>query len=152
MTLLREEAKEKLCGWQSTQQSAFKPLPPYLLFVQMLHVNKCHWITVSNYNVVNRAAFADTVYIYDSGWPVGVSTQVKRAVCSFYQCRKDTLVFELMDVRRQQNASDCGVLTIAYATDLAHDEDPTTKQWDSDKMRNTFELVWRRGKWAASQP
>ena len=53
MTLLREQMKEKFCGWQSTQPGGLKPGQP---FVQLLHVQKSHWITVSNYCV---SAFAD---------------------------------------------------------------------------------------------
>ena len=37
------------------------------------------------------------VRAYDSGWPLGISTEIK-AVCTFYKCKDDTLNFELMDV------------------------------------------------------
>ena len=65
---------------------------------------------MSNLSAQSQAAFKDTARIYDSGWPLGVSNEVKKAVCSFYFCQGDTLVFELMDVKRQQNGYDCGVL------------------------------------------
>ena len=140
MTLLRDQTKGKLCGWQSTQPGGCKPIASTLPFVQILHVKKCHWITVSNYSVCNRAKFTNTVRVYDSGWPLGVSTEIKEAVCTFYKCKGDTLNFELMDVSWQQNSDDCGVFAIAFATALAHDQDPTAQQWDINHMRRHLQI------------
>ena len=61
--------------------------------------------------------------MYDSGKPLGISTEIKEAVCTFYKCKDDTLNFELMDVSWQQNSDDCGVFATAFATALAHDQD-----------------------------
>jgi len=135
MTFLREQTKKKHCGWQNMQPGGFKPTPPNLPFEQLLHVRKCHWVTASNCQVVTKSTFIDTVRIYDSDWGIGLITEVKRAVCSFFHCRQDMLHFEFMDVAKQQNANGCGVFALAFTTDPVHDVDPTRKQWDHQRMR-----------------
>ena len=40
-----------------------------------------------------------------------------------------------MNVVAQQNADDCGVHAIAYATELAHGTDPVLCSWDFENMR-----------------
>ena len=77
--------------------------------------------------------------IYDSVWPHGVSD----ALCSFYKCQRDTLDFEVMDVKRQQNMYDIGVLAAIH---IAHGQGPTLNQWDtSKKMRKHLELCLENG-------
>ena len=39
----------------------------------------------------------------------------------------------------QPNAWDCGVFTMACATDITHDRDPVLSQWDSTHMRKHLE-------------
>ena len=148
-SLLREQTKEKLCGWQSTQNikrgSMFKPIPQHLPFVQLLHVSGCHWITVSNYRVHDKGMFLDCIRIYDSASPTGVTMQLKKAICSFFRCTSDILNFEIMNVMKQQNLYDCGIYALAFATESANDKEPTLCHWDSQKMRKQLEICFERG-------
>ena len=42
----------------------------------------------------------------------------------------------MMDVEKQSNSSDCGVLAIAYAFDLCSGLNPCTVRFDHSKIRS----------------
>ena len=87
-SLLRDQTKGKVFGWQSTQCSKqdgmFQPIPPNSPFVQILHVHQSHWIVVSNIDGKSGGSFSDTVCIFDSGRPLKLSHSIKKMVCSFF--------------------------------------------------------------------
>ena len=67
--LLESQSKGKISGWQSTQcckrEGLFAIVPQSSRFVQILHVDSCHWVTTSN--VQSGEPHKDNVSIYDSG-------------------------------------------------------------------------------------
>ena len=144
--LLEAQTKGKIFGWQSTQLSKreglFVVLPPSCSFIQILHVGKCHWLTISNVNVHGGAPY---ICVYDSGRPTSVSVDVTRSVCSFFKCQSEVIRFDIMNVAPQTNAHDCGVYAIAYATELAHGADPVSCEWDVGQMRKHVLLCLESG-------
>lgn len=74
-----------------------------------------------------------------------MSMEVKRQICSLYRCESDTVMFEIMNVMRQQNSYDCGIYALACATELIYDKDPTLCQWDTQRMRKHLETCLERG-------
>lgn len=118
------------------KKDLFKPLPAKMPFIQVLHVNGNHWITVSNIRPKSDPTL-DSVGIYDSNWSstAVVAPNTMQQICSFFKSMAQSITFNMINVERQTNMSDCGVFSLAYATELAYWGDPSVVVWDSDKMR-----------------
>ena len=63
-----------------------------------------------------------------------IRSDIIKSICSFYKCPFDVLRLDIMNVVAQQNADDCRVHAIAYATELAHGADPVLCSWDFENM------------------
>ena len=61
--------------------------------------------------------------MYDSMYP-SVSTPTIRVIASLIFSSASKLVVRMMDVGKQSNGSDCGVLAIAFAYDICSGADP----------------------------
>lgn len=137
--LLKQQSKQKISGWMNTQlvkrKQLFLPVPPNARFIQILHVDGSHWITVSNIDINNDSVYSDAVTIYDSGFPANVAVITKKAICSIMKPKADMLRFDLANLQVQPNGSDCGLFAIASATELVHGCDPVLCHWDNEKMR-----------------
>ena len=127
-----------IIGFQNTQLSktqGFKPMQ-FSPFVQLLHVGECHWVTVSNIDLRSEGAyFNNFAQIYDSFVPSSITRQTMINVCSIMKTRKKEIHFDLVNVMRQPNGSDCGLFAVAFATELAHGYDPALCHWDTAVMR-----------------
>ena len=98
-------------------------------FIQILNVGRSHWIVVSNVGCKKAV-----VNIYDSAYNF-LSLNTKKQICSLWQPSSDQVEFQLVNVQRQPNSSDCGLFAIANATELAHGRDPLLCMWDACQMR-----------------
>ena len=58
--------------------------------------------------------------MYDSAPTGKMRTQLKMAVACIANIKWDTMYIDLVDVHRQDNCRDCGVLAIANMTALAY--------------------------------
>ena len=116
--LLREKfVSEK--GLQDTIAKETLWNPVHGEFVQILHVGKSHWLTVSN-----KQCPSGTVHVYDSikgAIPADTRIQAAAIMC----CQEAELVLEVMDVDLQVNGDDCGLHAIATAHELCAGNDPT---------------------------
>ena len=144
-SLLRDQTKGMIFGWQSTlccnKLDMFRPVPMDLPFIQILHINNSHWITVSNRNVKTGGLFSDSVSIYDSGRNVKISSSLIKTVCSFFKTRSSTLCFDVMNIKGQSDSHNCGVYAIAFATELAYNCDPVVCHFDDgENMRCHLKL------------
>ena len=129
----------------SKHKSLFLPVPPSSPFIQILHVDGCHWITVSNIDIPIGSQKSDSVMIYDSGTPSIISLHVKHAVCSIMRPRADTLHFDLVNVQSQPNGWDCDLFAIAFATELVHGSDPSLCHFDTGTMRQHLLCCLEKG-------
>ena len=135
--LLKSQCDDGIEGFQNTQlgkKLAFVPIPPYTKYIQILHVDGNHWNVVSNIKL-QGGVFSDSVCIYDS-LKTNVSLHTKKQICSFFQPRDIHFFFDLVNVQRQPNVSDCGLFAIAFATELAHKKSPVLCDFDTQKMRH----------------
>ena len=136
--MLHDQSDGQIEGWQSTlysqRNSLFSPIPHKSKFVQLLHTNS-HWLTTSNIDVSRGGFLRDTVNIYDSARRLRISFSVKRDVCSFVRPESNFLYFDVVNIERQPNNYDCGLYSIACATELVHGFDPAQIRWDCAKMR-----------------
>ena len=138
-TLLKKQSRGTIGGWRSTQCSKrvekFPVVPPNSPFIQILHVNNNHWITVSNIiDVTKKTHKIDAVRIYDSLY-LQISLGTKEDICSFLRPPKKTLMFDVMNIKAQPNSNDCGIFAIACATEIVHGFDPVACNFNCSAMR-----------------
>ena len=86
-------------------------------FVQVLHVNGNHWITISNIGLSDRS-----VNVYDSLYN-GMNQATKELIAKYVH--KDKVKINIMNVQQQENERDCGVFAIAFAKCLLEGKDPS---------------------------
>ena len=100
-------------------------------FVQIIFVGGCHWCTVSN---IGCGEGVDNVYdsMYSS-----VSSATVKLIASLVFSPAEQLVVRMMDVGRQSNGSDCGVLAtcIAFAYDICIGNNPCKVKYDHRLIR-----------------
>ena len=98
-------------------------------FVQIIHVRNNHWCVVSTVGCERGV-----INVYDSLYgSMDSETEYFIASMVFYPVRK--LTIQMMNVERQNNLSDCGVLAIAYAFDICSGCDPCKAKFDSSQIR-----------------
>ena len=124
-------------GLQSPQYGrllTFKPVVPREKYIQVLHVDGNHWITVSNIDV-SQDAVANVIFVYDSLLLPEMSLKTKKQICSLAKLPNRTIVFDFVNVMSQPNLCDCGIYALANATELAYGHDPARCQWETTTMR-----------------
>ena len=99
-------------------------------FVQIIHVRHSHWCVVSTVD-----CDSGVVNVYDSLYK-SVSAITIRLIASMVSSTASKLVIRMMDVEKQSNGSDCGVLAIAYAFDLCSGFNPCTVKFDPKRIRH----------------
>ena len=149
--MLRDQSIGRIYGWKSTQCAKragekFPSLPPDCAFVQILHVGGNHWITTSNVDpLVQNAHYRDAVAIYDSIFTLRVRASTKQTICQFLKPSCDTLYFEVINIQTQSNLSDCGLFSIACATELVYGCDPVLCNFDTSSMRSHLLTCFEEG-------
>ncbi len=129
------------CGCNLT----FKVVPLNRKYIQILHVNGNHWIVVSNC-MASHPPEKDRVLAYDSLLPNKISYKTKEMVCSFTRPASKTYKFDMMNIARQPNSFDCGVIAIANATEIAFGYSPLQCIWDASLMRSHLVKCLEEGK------
>ena len=97
-------------------------------FLQVLNVNKNHWILISTIGCP-----PSTVNVYDS-LHGRLSSQAQRVVADLIQSQAADVTLRYMDVQWQSNGYDCGLFALANATALCDGTDPSTISFDQSKM------------------
>ena len=98
-------------------------------FVQIINVRNNHWCTVSNIGC-NKGV----VNVYDSLYP-SISKSTLKLIASLVFSPASQVVVRMMDVGKQFNGSDCGVLAIAFAYDTCCGVDPCKVKFDNRSVR-----------------
>ena len=86
-------------------------------FIQVLHSNKDHWLTISTIDCY------PVVKVYDS-MNTAIPLSTKQQICSIFMPTERLISLEFVAVDRQNNSNDCGVFALAFATALCAGEDP----------------------------
>ena len=97
---------------------------------EIIHVRNNHWCVVSTVGCETGA-----VHVYDSLCKT-ISKETVRLIASLVYSPCSELRVTMMDVEKQSNGSDCGVLAIAYAFDLCSGLNPCTVRFDHSKIRS----------------
>ena len=97
---------------------------------EIIHVRNNHWCVVSTVDCGTGA-----VHVYDSLYKP-ISKETVRQIASLVNSPSSELRVTMMDVEKQSNGSDCGVLAIAYAFDLCSGLNPCTVRFDHSKIRS----------------
>ncbi|XP_064382851.1 uncharacterized protein LOC135331569 isoform X2 [Halichondria panicea] len=98
-------------------------------FVQILNVSNMHWCVVSTVG-----CSPGQVNVYDTMYR-SVQKSTIPIIASLMLCTLPNLTINMMDVGRQTNGSDCGVLAIAIAYDLCAGNDPLTVVYEHTSTR-----------------
>ena len=98
-------------------------------FVQIINIRKKHWCVVSSVGCEKGA-----VNVYDSLYS-SVSEGTVSLIASMVHSSASNLVVRMMNVEKQSNGSDCGVLSVAYAFDICSGFDPCKARYNHKKIR-----------------
>ena len=98
-------------------------------FVQIIFVGGCHWCTVSNIGCDDGV-----VNVYDSMYSSASSGMIK-LIASLLFSPAEQLIVRMMDIGRQSNGSDCGVLSIAFAYDVCNGKDSCKIKYDHRSIK-----------------
>lgn len=93
-------------------------------YVQFMHVDGCHWITISN---IGKSKMNE-IDIFDSLCH-RPSNDALQKILQFHHHIGSNVNLRCMNVKKQENGNDCGVLAIAYATSLLNGQDPTQLEY-----------------------
>ena len=101
-------------------------------FVQVIHVPPNHWACLSN--IFSPAGEVD---LYDSlhTYPEEDGAIVSQSCRILHHC-EPIVTIRVVNVGRQKELNDCGLFAIAMAYDLCNGEDPASKIYVQDEMRN----------------
>ncbi|KAK2145456.1 hypothetical protein LSH36_680g00013 [Paralvinella palmiformis] len=144
--LLRKEFAEisgflSNCVLAAIQSSELKS--PRRKFVQIFHLpERHHWICASNLLSDDQ----DQLVIYDSAIrkTSRASLELQEKLAAMLNRRHDVSIL-WADVKRQNNSVDCGVHAIAAAVALCHGIDPSTCDWQYERMRSHLSCCFEAG-------
>ena len=86
--------------------------------MQIINVGGCHWCTISDVGCSDGV-----VNVYDDSMYSSVSNSTLKLIANLMLSRAEKLTVRIMDVWRQSNCSDCGVLAIAFAYNICSGND-----------------------------
>ena len=102
-------------------------------FIQIIHVNGYHWITVQHDTQL------DIINIYDSMFnSIFDVPGAKLQIAALLGTKKITLKFHKTQYQNKHDSSNCGVFAVAFATDLAYGRNPSKHLYNQDLLRSHF--------------
>ena len=102
-------------------------------FVQIMHVRNNHWCVVSTVGCQSGV-----VRVYDSLYKT-LFKKTEYLMASMVHVPSSDLQIVMMDVEKQSNGSDCGVLAIAYVFDICSGMDPCSVRFDQLHLATCLE-------------
>ena len=107
-------------------------------FTQIINTGG-HWVCLST---ISTTPSPGTVKIFHSMYCNANSTSIEHACrMLMYPGEKVTIVNE--KVQRQVGGSDCGLFSLAFATDLCHGIAPQFRNTTKDPCDNTMSTAWK---------
>ncbi len=123
--LLKDQFSSWACRIYSVVATCYLRCFRLVQYVQILHINNNHWVTVSNINFFSEKDERERMLIYDSLVPKKIDLDLKKQVCSFVCPVSSNFRFDVINIMPQPNSYDCGIFAIANATELLHGKNPT---------------------------
>ena len=96
-------------------------------FVQILHAEN-HWLTV-------EGVHASLVKVYDT-MKYATTSDVKCQIAAIMQSSSKSITLQLEPTQEQFGDSDCGLFSIAYATELCYGNDVSSLRYYQDRLRS----------------
>ena len=100
-------------------------------FIQILHVNENHWITIQNVPRMHIVNVYDSIY-------ESTSEDAKWQIAALLRTKDKRIVLKIQKVQYQNECTDCGIFAVAFATDLAHGCNPSKCEYNQDLLRTHF--------------
>eukprot|EP00731_Ephydatia_muelleri_P010481 Em0005g1067a len=139
---LLQEQHPDVAGLQSTSLQytrTFEVLRDHP-FIQCLHENGNHWITVSTVG-----CSSGVVQVFDSSHHLKLSHSLRCIIADMLQASKDSIVLEYIKMQEQSGASDCGLFAIATATAICNGQDLCMLEFDQYLMRKHLLQCFQNG-------
>ena len=108
--------------------------------VQILFVPPSHWVCVSNLN-----CDVGTVNLYDSMFSIPTENgSVVRQICTILRslCLSNMKI-NVVNIKQQVGGTDCGLFSLAIATDLCFGIDPFLADYIQEEMRQHLEMCFQ---------
>ena len=99
-------------------------------FIQILHDERCHWVTVSTFG-----CDPGEINYYDSLFKGKITDSVKKQICNLLHLKEKKIKVHVMSVQQQKNNTACGIYAIAFAYFIANNTDPSIVSLDETKLR-----------------
>ena len=96
-------------------------------FVQVLNVNKNHWVCVAGDG-------NNEIHIYDS-LLIKIDIKSMHVIAKMLKCEGEVFLTKTVPVQKQSNSSDCGLFALAFAFDLASNLDPSIISYNEEILR-----------------
>ena len=94
-------------------------------FVQVLNVNKNHWVCVAGEG-------SNEIHIYDY---LLIKIDIKSMHVIAKMLKDEVFLTKTVPVQKQSNSSDCGLFALAFAFDLANNLDPSIITYNEEILR-----------------
>ena len=139
---LLQEQHPDVAGLQSTSLQYTRTFEVHRdhPFIQCLHENGNHWITVSTVG-----CSSGVVQVFDSSHHLKLSHSLKCIIADMLQASKDSIVLEYIKMQGQSGASDCGLFAIATATAICNGQDLCMLEFDQFLMRKHLLQCFQNG-------
>ena len=95
-------------------------------FVQILHAGN-HWLTVEGVN-------SSLVRVYDTK-KYASTENVQSQIAAIIQSSSKSVTLQLEAIQEQLGDNDCGLFSIAYATELCYGNDVSSLRYHQDRLR-----------------
>ena len=103
---------------------------PQEQFVQIVNVNKNHWIALSTVGCQKAC-----VRIYDCNGGKQLPKSTLKLISALLQTQEDQFAVEFIDVQMQEGSHDCGLFAVAYITSICNGQDPAVLLYKQNAMR-----------------
>ena len=110
-------------------------------FVQVLHSGGNHWLTVSTISCPYS-----TVNIYDS-MCCTLPHSTQKMICALLVSHEPNVTLRFIDVDRQNNANDCGLYALAFASTLCSGKDPRHITFSKTDLRKHLLQCLMQNEW-----
>ena len=112
--------------------------------IQILHTGNLHWVCTANLDDKRQNDALSN--LYDSLNYGSVSLRVACQMAAYLICPNSELEVKIKPVQQRGNSVDCGPFAIAFATSLAHNQDPCKIAFDQQQLHSHLLRCLHSGK------
>ena len=117
-------------GFQPPALSQNFSIPPQKQFVQIINVNKNHWIALSTVGCQKAS-----IKIFDCNGGKELPKPTLKLMSGLLQTQENQFSVEFVDVQLQEGSHDCGLFALAYITSICNGQDPAVVLYKQNAMR-----------------